>query len=167
MEKFGLSILADYERAVARIGTTQGALFKTDKGDITIEFLPEIAPLTVDNFIKLVQTHYFDGLSFSRSASDLIIQSSKGGRADSIRCEINPVDFSEHIVGMVNSGKDTGSSQFFITQARQSMLDGKNTVFARVFDGWEVVRSLHRDARILSAMIVEDVYAKYRGMPRL
>jgi hypothetical protein len=40
-------------------------------------------------------------------------------------------------------------------------------VFARVFDGWKVVRSLHRDARILSAMIVEDVYAKYRGMPRL
>jgi peptidyl-prolyl cis-trans isomerase B (cyclophilin B) len=163
----------DYERAVARIGKSPGVILKTDKGDITIQFLPDVAPLTVDSFIRLAESHYFDGLAFDLATPNVMIQTGdprsngKGRAVYSIRCEINPVDFGELIVGMANSGKDTGGAQFFITQSRQSHLDGINTAFARVIDGgWEVVPTIERGDRIRSVTIVEDVWAKYRNARR-
>ena len=163
---------ADYERAVARIGTSPGAVLATNKGEIILSFLPDAAPLTVDNFIRLAEAHYFDGLIFHSSDPTSVSRTGDsrgdghGGPGYTIRCEINPIDFSEHVVAMAVSGKDTGGSQFFITQMRQPDLDGGFTVFARVLDRWDVIPKLERGDRIRS-VTVEDLSVRYKDSPRL
>src|SRR4029434_1390068 len=65
---------ADYRRAIARIGRTVTATVVTSKGAFTIEFLPEEAPLTVDNFVQLARRGYFNGQTVPRVVPNFVIQ---------------------------------------------------------------------------------------------
>ena len=157
-----LNTEADYRRAVGRRNGSVSAILTTQKGSFTIEFLPEDAPLTVDNFIKLARAKYFDGLEVHRVVPNFVMQDGdprgdgNGGPGWSIRCELNMVPYERGAVGMALSGKDTGGSQWFVTHSPQPHLDGGYTVFGRVNEtGMKVVDQIVRGDRILSVQIVE------------
>ena len=80
-----------------------------------------------------------------------------GGPGYQIRCEINQVPYERGAVGMALSGKDTGSSQWFVTHSRQPHLDGGYTVFGRVIAGMDVVDRIVRGDLIRSIVINEGV----------
>ena len=151
----------DYERAAARIGKSVRAVITTDKGAVTLELLPEDAPLTVDNFVQLARRNYFNGVLFHRVVPNFVVQGGdprgdgNGGPGYQIRCEINTVSYARGAVGMALSGKDTGGSQWFVTHSPQPHLDGGYTVFGRVVEGMDVVDRIVRGDRIRSVIITE------------
>lgn len=154
---------ADYRRALARKNGTVKAVLTTQKGAFTIDFLPEEAPLTVDNFVKLAKARYFNGLEVHRVVPNFVMQDGdprgdgNGGPGWSIRCEINTVPYERGAVGMALSGKDTGGSQWFVTHSPQPHLEGGYTVFGRVNEtGMKVVDKIVRGDKILSVRIIES-----------
>ncbi|MDQ3322325.1 MAG: peptidylprolyl isomerase [Acidobacteriota bacterium] len=155
-----LNTNADYVRAVSRKNAK--AILTTEKGTFTIEFPPETAPLTVDNFIKLAKAKYFDGLTIHRVVPNFVMQDGdprgdgNGGPGWEIRDEINIIPFERGTVGMALSGKDTGGSQWFVTHAPQPHLDGGYTVFGHVGEtDMKIVDNLTRGDKILSVKIIE------------
>jgi cyclophilin family peptidyl-prolyl cis-trans isomerase/HEAT repeat protein len=152
--------VAVYRRALSRAGRKVRALVTTTKGSFTIELLPEAAPLTVDNFVQLAQRSFFNGITIHRVVPNFVIQDGdprgdgNGGPAQhQIRCEINEVPYDRAAVGMALSGKDTGSSQWFVTHSPQPHLDGGYTVFGRVVAGRDVVDNIIRGDVIKSIVI--------------
>jgi cyclophilin family peptidyl-prolyl cis-trans isomerase/HEAT repeat protein len=151
--------VADYTRALARIGKNVRAVVTTSKGSFTIELLPEAAPLTVDNFVQLAQRDYFRNVTIHRVVPNFVIQDGdprgdgNGGPGYTIRCEINEVPYDRAAVGMALSGKDTGGSQWFVTHSPQPHLDGGYTVFGRVVAGMDVVDKIVRGDVIQSVVI--------------
>lgn len=156
-----LSRDADYSRAAMRKNGSVKAVFTTQKGTFSIDFLPEAAPLTVDNFVKLARAKYFDGLEVHRVVPNFVMQDGdprgdgNGGPGWSIRCEVNMVSYERGAVGMALSGKDTGGSQWFVTHSPQPHLDGGYTVFGRVNEiGMKVVDKIVRGDKILNVRII-------------
>ena len=153
--------LADYQRALARTGQRVIAQVVTDKGQFTIELLPDEAPLNVDNFVVLARRKFFDGVTFHRVVPNFVIQGGdprgdgNGGPGYQIRCEINMIPYARGAVGMALSGKDTGGSQWFVTHSPQPHLDGGYTVFGRVVEGMEIVDRIARGDRILGVRVLE------------
>jgi cyclophilin family peptidyl-prolyl cis-trans isomerase len=151
----------DYMRVISRFGKRVQANVSTTKGSFTIEFLPDDAPLTVDNFVQLAKRGYFRGITFHRVVPNFVIQGGdprgdgSGGPGYQIRCEINEVGFARGVVGMALSGKDTGGSQWFVTHSPQPHLDGGYTVFGKVVSGMEVVDSIVRGDVINSVTVTE------------
>ena len=139
---------ADYARAIDRIGKKTYATVRTTKGMFTIEFLPEDAPLNVDNFIQLANRKFFNGITVHRVVPNFVIQDGdprgdgNGGPGYQIRCEINMAPYDRGAVGMALSGKDTGGSQWFVTHSPQPHLDGGYTVFGNVISGMNVVDNI-------------------------
>ena len=135
----------------------KNVIIKTNKGDIKIELLPDIAPFTVMNFLKLAQKNYYDSTIFHRVVSNFVIQGGDptgtgfGGPGYSIRSEFSPLTYETGMVGMASSGKDTEGSQFFITHSATPHLDGKYTIFGKVTDGMEVVD------KIMIGDYIEDI----------
>ena len=153
---------ADYRRALLRRNGAVKALVTTEKGNFTIDLLPEDAPLTVDNFIKLARSNYFNGFEVHRVVPNFVMQDGdprgdgNGGPGWSIRCEINMVPYERGAVGMALSGKDTGGSQWFVTHSPQPHLDGGYTVFGRVNETeMKIVDDIVRGDKIVSIKIVE------------
>ncbi|MEA2205567.1 MAG: hypothetical protein QOE77_2343 [Blastocatellia bacterium] len=152
---------ADYRRAMARIGKPVRANVETGKGSFTIEFLPEDAPLTVDNFVQLSRKGYFNGQIVPRVVPNFVVQTGdprgdqNGGPGYQIRCEINMAPYARGAVGMALSGKDTGGSQWFVTHSPQPHLDGGYTVFGRVVSGMDVVDRIVRGDVIRRITITE------------
>ena len=160
-----LNTEADYRRAVSR--KSARAILATEKGTFTIEFLPQDAPLTVDNFIKLAKSGYFNGLAVHRVVPNFVMQDGdprgdgNGGPGWNIRDEMNMVPYERGAVGMALSGKDTGGSQWFVTHSPQPHLDGGYTVFGRVNEtDMKVVDKIVRGDKILNVKIIEDVLNK-------
>ncbi|HEY2846588.1 MAG TPA: peptidylprolyl isomerase, partial [Pyrinomonadaceae bacterium] len=152
----------DYRRALMRKDGSVRAVLATEKGAFTIEFNPEEAPLTVDNWVKLARAGYFNGLEVHRVVPNFVMQDGdprgdgSGGPGLSIRCEINMLPYDRGAVGMALSGKDTGGSQWFVTHSPQPHLDGGYTVFGHVAEkDMRVVDSIVRGDRILSVKIIE------------
>ncbi|HMQ68120.1 MAG TPA: peptidylprolyl isomerase [Ignavibacteria bacterium] len=129
----------------------------TNKGNIKIELLPDVAPFTVMNFLKLSEKNYYDGTIFHRVVPNFVIQGGDptgtgyGGPGYSIRGEYSPLTYEEGMVGMASSGKDTEGSQFFITHSATPHLDGRYTIFGKVTEGMDVVD------KILVGDNIEDV----------
>lgn len=155
-----LNTNADYVRAVSR--KSAKAIITTGKGAFTIEFFPEAAPLTVDNFIKLARSGYFNNVSIHRVVPNFVMQDGdprgdgNGGPGWEIRCEINMIPYERGAVGMALSGKDTGGSQWFVTHSPQPHLDGGYTVFGKVNEAdMKIIDNLVRGDKILSVKIAE------------
>jgi cyclophilin family peptidyl-prolyl cis-trans isomerase len=153
-----------YWKRVSQLQTsTQNpvAIIHTKKGPIRIELLASDAPMTVDNFIQLSRSGFYDGLTFMRVVPNFVIQGGdprddmNGGPGYQIRCEINYHEYGVGAVGMALSGKDTGGSQFFITHSPQPHLDGGYTVFGQVVEGMDVVNRIARGDRIERVEIPE------------
>jgi len=125
------------------------AEIKTNKGTMFIEFYENDTPNTVDNFVKLAQKGYYDGLTFHRVLPDFVIQggcpngTGAGGPGYQIDCELDG-DNQYHdkgVLSMAHAGRNTGGSQFFICHSRNntSHLDGNHTCFGKVYDGLDVI----------------------------
>jgi cyclophilin family peptidyl-prolyl cis-trans isomerase len=109
------------------------------RGVLDVELAGPEAPLTVANFLRLVDRRFFDGDRWHRVVPAFVVQDGDprgdgyGGPGGSIRDEINRTRYgNKPMLGMALSGPDTGSSQWFITLAPQPHLDGTYTVFGRV-----------------------------------
>jgi peptidyl-prolyl cis-trans isomerase B (cyclophilin B) len=121
----------------------------TNHGDIVLELFDEDAPKTVDNFRKLAEDGYYDGLIFHRVIPDFMIQggcpqgTGTGGPGYTFEDEINDHKVVKGALAMANAGPNTNGSQFFIvTTAAAPWLDGKHTVFGEVTDGMDVVDTI-------------------------
>lgn len=130
---------------------TYTATLTTDKGDIVIELFPKQAPWAVNSFVYLAQQGWFDGITFHRVIKDFVAQSGDpsgtgyGGPGYLFGTEISSdLNFDqEGVVGMARgTDPNTNGSQFFITLAPVSELDGKYTVFGKVISGMDVVKQL-------------------------
>ena len=151
----------DYRRALSRKNGSVKAVLTTEKGSFTIVFYPEAAPLTVDNWVKLARSGYFNGLEVHRVVPNFVMQDGdprgdgNGGPGWSIRCEVNMLGYDRGAVGMALSGKDTGGSQWFVTHSPQPHLDGGYTVFGHVSEAdMMVVDKIVRGDKILKVTIV-------------
>ncbi len=168
-----LNTNADYIRAVSRKNGQIKAILTIEKGIFTIDLLPEDAPLTVDNFVKLAKSGYFNGIAFHRVVPNFVVQGGdprgdgNGGPGWQIRCEINLIPFERGAVGMALSGKDTGGSQWFVTHSPQPHLDGGYTVFGRVNEtDMKIVDTIARGDKILSVKIIEESILRKSAVPQ-
>jgi cyclophilin family peptidyl-prolyl cis-trans isomerase/HEAT repeat protein len=111
------------------------------RGPLEIELLGPEAPMTVANFVRLVERRFFDGNRWHRVVPNFVVQDGDprgdgfGGPGGAIRDELNRHRFDGPMLGMALSGPDTGSSQWFINLSSQPHLDGTYTIFGRVTDG--------------------------------
>ncbi len=146
------------------------AIISTSKGDMTVELYENETPVTVENFVKLIKSEFYDGLSFHRVIPDFVIQggcpNSKegssgmpgtGGPGYSIKCEVH-ADKQHHekgVLSMAHAGRDTGGSQFFICHSRNNTahLDGNHTCFGIVIDGLDVIDQIEQGDKINSIRI--------------
>ena len=129
----------------------------TNHGDIVLELFDDDAPKTVDNFRKLAEDGYYDGLIFHRVIPDFMIQggcpqgTGTGGPGYTFKDEINDHKIVRGALAMANAGPNTNGSQFFIVTVQSAeWLDGKHTVFGEVTEGMDVVDTisqLPRDGR--------------------
>ena len=121
----------------------------TAKGTMKVEFYEKDAPNTVDNFIKLSEKGFYDGLTFHRVIPNFVIQggcpngTGAGGPGYSIDCELDG-DNQFHdrgVLSMAHAGRNTGGSQFFICHSRDNTahLDRNHTCFGKVVDGLDVI----------------------------
>ena len=126
---------------------------ETSKGKIVLELFENEAPNTVANFVHLVESGFYDGLTFHRVLPNFMAQggcpngSGTGGPGWNIACECHQDDARRHFRGslsMAHRGKNTGGSQFFLTFVPTPQLNGKHTVFGRVIEGMEVLDKLQR-----------------------
>ena len=123
-----------------------------DGGTITFVLYYRNAPNTVRNFIALALDGFYDELIFHRVSSNFMIQggcpagAGTGGPGYTIVCETedNPHSHTRGAVSMAHAGTDTGGSQFFIMTDNNIGLDGRHTIFGRVFSGMDVVDRIAR-----------------------
>ena len=123
-----------------------------DGGVIKAELYPEVAPITVENFISLIEKKFFDGLIFHRVIKGFMIQG--GGydedmnhkEADSIKGEFiangiqNDLKHTRGVLSMARTSfPNSASSQFFIMHQNAPHLDGQYAAFGKVTEGIEIV----------------------------
>ncbi|HET6669811.1 MAG TPA: peptidylprolyl isomerase [Pyrinomonadaceae bacterium] len=136
------------------------AVIQTNKGTIRFELLEEDAPNTTDNFIKLAERGYYDGIIFHRVIKGFMIQggdptgTGRGGEAAAggrFKDEINSSSavykrgYKAGTVAMANAGPNTNGSQFFIMHSDYP-LPPNYTIFGRVTEGQEVVDAIATSA---------------------
>jgi peptidyl-prolyl cis-trans isomerase B (cyclophilin B) len=145
----------------------------TSKGDITLEFYPDVAPNTVANFYVLAKDGYYDGLKFHRVIPNFMVQggcpqgSGTGGPGYRFQDEIVPqLSHQRGVLSMANAGPGTNGSQFFITHVPCPWLDGKHTVFGAV-DGpadQAVVDQIRQGDALQSITILGDYGPLFAAM---
>jgi cyclophilin family peptidyl-prolyl cis-trans isomerase/HEAT repeat protein len=137
-----------------RGGPLPRVAIETGRGTIQLVLYAADAPLTVQNFLRLVDRRYFDGGRWHRVVPNFVVQDGdprgdgNGGPGWAIRDEINRRRYDRGAVGMALSGPDTGGSQFFICHSPQPHLDGGYTVFGHVTGGYDVLDQIVQGDRI-------------------
>ncbi len=121
----------------------------TAKGILTFELYDDATPIAVENFKKLVNQGFYNGLSFHRVIPNFMIQggcptgTGSGGPGYTIPCETKAAkQFHDRgVLSMAHRGPNTGGSQFFICHNRQGTqhLDGVHTCFGKIIDGLDVI----------------------------
>ena len=131
-----------------------------DYGRIKLELDEGTAPITVENFIKLAKDGFYDGLTFHRIMDGFMIQggdplgNGTGGSKDKIKGEFtsngvnNPISHKKGVISMARANDpNSASSQFFITVADSTFLDGSYAAFGRVTEGQEIADKIAKDAK--------------------
>lgn len=132
--------------------TMQAEIKVKDYGTIMVDLYPEIAPITVENFVKLAEDGFYDGLTFHRIIKGFMIQGGDpkgdgtGGAEETIKGEFskngveNPLSHKRGVISMARSQMpDSASSQFFIVHEDSTYLDGEYAAFGCVTEGMDVV----------------------------
>lgn len=137
------------------------AVFETEEGSVVARLFTRDAPLTCWNFAQLARAGFFDRSRWHRVVPDFVLQAGchrgdgYGGSDRPIRCEINRKPFVTGTLGMALSGKDTGSSQFFITHSDQPHLDGRYTVFGQIERGQDAADRIPQGGNLWSVRVVD------------
>ena len=129
---------------------TYTARFKTEKGDIVVDLYADRAPRTVENFVNLARAGFYDGTTFHRVIGGFMAQggdptgTGTGGPGYQFGDEFDSSlrHDAPGTLSMANAGPGTNGSQFFITYGPTPHLDNKHSVFGRVTEGMDVLRSL-------------------------
>ncbi len=139
------------------VSTNEVAIIKTTAGDMTVEFWPDVAPKTVENFKTLAKKGFYDGTCFHRIIKGFMIQGGDpytkdpakeaqwgtGGPGHTIKAEFNDRKHVRGVLSMARSNNpDSAGSQFFICHGEASFLDGKYTAFGKVVKGDEVLEKI-------------------------
>jgi len=141
------------------------AIIEMENGNkVELELFEKEAPNTVENFVKLSESGYYDGLTFHRVIPGFVSQggcpqgTGTGGPGYSIKCETenNPHKHLAGALSMAHAGKDTGGSQFFITHEAQPHLDGVHTVFGQTISGLDFVKAMNNGDIIKKVTIERD-----------
>ena len=156
------------------LGDTVMVQIEMENGGIMkLELYPDAAPITVENFLSLVNEGFYDGLIFHRVIEDFMIQggdpegTGMGGSSKKIKGEFaangvaNPIKHERGVISMARSrANDSASSQFFICHADAPHLDGSYAAFGRVIEGMEVVDEIAGVQTDKNDRPVEDVVIK-------
>ena len=142
----------------------KGAITLENGNKILIEFFDKEAPGTVQNFEKLANEGFYNGLAFHRVISGFVAQggcprgNGTGGPGYTIKCETkgNPHIHQKGALSMAHAGKDTGGSQFFICFDAFPHLDGKHTVFGHVIEGMEHVDAVKQGDKMKEVKVWEE-----------
>ena len=135
---------------------TPRAIIHTNYGDMTVEFWPDVAPRTVDNFLKLSREKFYDGTAFHRVIKGFMIQggcpNSKvgargvpgtGGPGYMVKAEFNNRAHVKGVLSMARSQDvDSAGSQFFVCHGDASFLNNKYTAFGKLVSGEEVLNKI-------------------------
>lgn len=132
-----------------------------DYGTIKAELDADVAPITVDNFLKLAKEGFYDGLTFHRIIDGFMIQggdpkgNGTGGSDQTIKGEFssNGVENDlSHVRGTISMARsqtnDSASSQFFIVHQDSTYLDGEYAAFGTVTEGMEIVDQICKDTKV-------------------
>ena len=141
------------------------AIIDTIKGKMEVEFYVNDAPKTVENFVNLSKSGFYNGLTFHRVIPDFVIQggcpqgTGVGGPGYAIDCELDG-DNQYHdrgVLSMAHAGRNTGGSQFFICHSRENTahLDRNHTCFGKVVEGVEVIDMIEGGDKINSISIID------------
>ena len=134
-------------------GAAPRAIIHTTAGDLTLEFWPDVAPRTVDNFLKLARESFYNGTAFHRIIKGFMIQggcpNSKqgargmpgtGGPGYQIKAEFNNRSHVKGVISMARSQDvNSAGSQFFICHGDASFLNNNYTAFGKLVDGEKVL----------------------------
>ena len=148
-------------KLVTSIRPDQRVLIKTSRGDISIQLMVNESPGSVANFIRLIRENFYKKSVIHRVVPNFVIQDGCprgdgwGGPPFSIRSEFGPIYYEEGSVGMASAGKDTESSQWFITHSPTPHLDGRYTIFATVVTGMDTVHRIEVGDKILGFKVIE------------
>jgi len=148
------SELANPLRVSQKLAFTSDA----DVGPLTFVLEPELSPITVTRLTALTRSGFYKGIVVHRVAPGFVVQfgdpqgDGYGGSGTSLRCETSPVPFAPFDVGMALAGRDTGSSQVFVTLSRTPHLDGEYARVGRAEGAWA---SLAQGDVIIDAKVVE------------
>jgi cyclophilin family peptidyl-prolyl cis-trans isomerase len=131
-------------------GVDYSAILRTEKGDIHVDLFQDETPITVNNFVFLTRSGYYDNVTFHRVLPGFMAQTGdptgtgSGGPGYTFPDEFVPTlrHDSAGTLSMANRGTNTNGSQFFITYAPTPHLDNAHTVFGRVTEGMDVLESL-------------------------
>ena len=150
---------ADAQKTVDTSAMDRVQINVKDYGTITVALDAEAAPATVENFEKLVKEGFYDGLTFHRIMDGFMIQggdpngNGTGGSSETVVGEFasngyeNPISHVKGVISMARSqNPDSASSQFFITVADSTFLDGEYAAFGYVVEGMEVADQIAKDA---------------------
>ena len=140
------------------------ATFETNRGTIVADLYPVEAPKTVENFEKLANEGFYDGVRFHRVIPDFVVQGGDplsrdlpegdrrigtGGPGYKIKCETagNPRKHEVGALSMAHAGKDTGGSQFFmvLSEANTRHLNGVHTVFGKIVKGLDAMQQIRQN----------------------
>ncbi len=132
-----------------------------DYGTIEVELDANQAPITVENFLSLVDSHFYDGLTFHRIIDGFMIQggdplgTGTGGSPNKIKGEFSANGVNNtisHVRGVISMARsqmmDSASSQFFIVHEDSKFLDGQYAGFGHVTSGIEVVDAIAKNTKV-------------------
>jgi cyclophilin family peptidyl-prolyl cis-trans isomerase len=154
------------------------AVLETSMGTFEVELYPQDAPKTVENFVKLAEKKFFDGMRFHRVSKGFVIQIGddkskdtakvaqwgKGGKSiwgKEFEDELNPnapsykEGYKKGVMAMANRGRNTNTSQFFIMLVDKVTMPKNYTIFGKVIKGQEVVDKIG-DVEIIPVMSQND-----------
>ena len=139
------------------VNTNEVAVIKTTEGDMVIEFWPDVAPKTVENFKKLAKQEFYDGTCFHRVIKGFMIQGGDpntkdpakesawgtGGPGYQIKAEFNDRSHVRGVISMARSSNpDSAGSQFFICHGNPTNLDHQYTAFGKLIKGDEILEKI-------------------------
>ncbi len=131
------------------------AVLETNRGNIAIRLLADVAPKTVENFVGLIGKGYYDGIIFHRVIREFMIQggdptgTGRGGESlwgrpfeDEVKADVK---FDRKgLLAMANAGPGTNGSQFFITTVETPWLHMRHTIFGEVIEGYDIVEAIEQ-----------------------
>ncbi len=133
------------------------AIIKTTEGDMTLEFWPDVAPKTVENFKQLAKQGFYDGTAFHRIIKGFMVQGGDpltkdpskedmwgtGGPGHKIKAEFNDRSHQFGVISMARSSHpDSAGSQFFLCNGDASFLDRQYTAFGKLISGDDVLQKI-------------------------